>query len=403
MNLPEYSIRKKVTVTMVTLGVIVLGVISFVRLPQELFPPITFPQVTIVTEYANAAPEEIETLITRPIEEAIGSVAGLKQIESISREGRSTVLASFNWGQDIDFAALAVREKIDLIKERLPKESEDPVVLKFDPLTRPIMILSLTGEDLDPVQLKLYAEKMIKDNLEKVEGVASASISGGVDREILIEIDQARLHANHLSLLEVIESIEEANISYPAGSIKKGLYEYLIRTSGEFRSVRDISFAVAGVDTVEEVKREEASFLERGARGPRKTLDTLREEVGEEMLEKRLVLIRDIAEVKDTVAERTSISRLNEKNNISVSIQKQADANSIRLVDRLRKTLSFLSEELKARGIRYEIIYDHSIFIRQSLRNLLSEALTGGFLAFIVLFFLIPLFFLNLLEALRFL
>ena len=116
MNLAEFSVQKKVTVVMCTFGMILMGVISFMRLPQELFPPITFPQITIITNYTNAAPEEIETLITKPIEETVGSVAGLKRIESISREGRSTVTVSFSWGQDVDFAALAVREKIDLVK-----------------------------------------------------------------------------------------------------------------------------------------------------------------------------------------------------------------------------------------------------------------------------------------------
>src|SRR3989338_4951520 len=144
---------------MLTLGLIVIGIVSFMRMPQELFPPINFPQITIVTEYPNAAPEEIETLITRPVEEAVGSVVGLKRIESTSQEGRSTVLVSFDWGQDIDFAALAVREKIDLVKEKLPKESGDPVVLKFDPLARPILMLSVTGDNLKPIQLKMQAER----------------------------------------------------------------------------------------------------------------------------------------------------------------------------------------------------------------------------------------------------
>lgn len=372
---------------MVTFGLVVVGAISFLRLPQELFPHVTFPQVTVVTDYVNAAPEEIETLITRPIEEAVGSVSGLKRIESVSREGRSTITVSFNWGQDIDFAALAVREKIDLVKERLPKESEDPVVLKFDPLARPIMIISVTGrEDVEPAQLKLLTEKMLKDNLEKIEGVASATISGGVSREILVEIDQGRLQANHLSLLEVIKSVEEANVSYPAGSIKKGLYEYLIRTVGEFRSVREIQFAVAGVDTVQKLKREDTSFVERGAgEGPRETLDSLRTEVARRILEKRLVVVKDIAEVVDGFAEKTSVSRYNAKENISISVQKQAATNTIRLVDRLRETLALLKEDLDARGLHFEIIYDHSVFIRQALRNLFEEATSGGVLAFLVL------------------
>jgi len=372
---------------MFTLGLILLGVLSFKRLPQDLFPPITFPQVTIVTDYSNAAPEEIETLITRVIEEAIGSVAGLKRIESVSREGRSTIMASFNWGQDIDFAALAIREKVDLIKERLPKEADDPVVLKFDPLSRPILLLSVTAPDLPPVRMKLLTEKMIKDRLEKVEGVASVSLSGGVNREILVEIDQPRLQANHLSLLEVVDSLDEANISYPAGSIKKGLYEYLIRTVGDFRSPAEIGYAVVGVDTVEKLRREDISFVERDlSEGPRETIEKFRGEVEKQMLEKRLVTVRDIGKVVDGLAEKTSISRYNGAANISVAIQKQSNANTIQVVNNLRKELKFLDEDLQSRGLQVKIIYDHSIFIRNTIQNLAHEAMQGGILALITLY-----------------
>ena len=382
MSLPEFSIKKKVTIYMMTALLVLVGVIAFSRLPQELFPPISFPQITVVTEYANAAPEEIETLLTRIIEEAIGSVAGLKRIESISREGRSTITVSFNWGQDIDFAALAVREKIDLIKERLPKDASDPVVLKFDPLAKPVLILSVTGQDLPAVRLKLLTEKMLKDRLEKIEGVASVTISGGVSREILVDIDQPRLQANHLSLLEVIDSLDQANVSYPAGSIKKGLYEYLIRTVGDFRSPTEIGFSVVGVDNVEKVRREEASFIERDiSEGPRKTIERGREDVEKKMLEKRLVTVNDIGKVLDGLAEKTSVSRYNGEPNISVAIQKQSNANTIKLVDRLKKELLGLQEDFASRGIQYKIIYDHSIFIRESLENLAHEGIMGSLFA----------------------
>ncbi|MBI3307695.1 MAG: efflux RND transporter permease subunit [Candidatus Omnitrophica bacterium] len=386
MSLARFSVEKKVTVVMVTLGVMLVGVIAFTRLPQELFPPITFPQLTIVTDYTNAAPEEIETLITKPIEEAVGAVSGLKHIESLSREGRSTVTVSFNWGQDVDFAALAVREKIDLIKEKLPKESEDPVVLKFDPLARPIMILSISAANMEPVQMKYMAEKLLKDNLEKIDGVASATLSGGLDREIIAEIDQGRLEANHLSLLQVIESVEQANVSYPAGSIKKGLYEYLIRTVGEFKSVKEIGYSVAGVDTIDKLKKEDTSFVEKGSGTIRDTIDTLRQEVQKRSLEKRLVLIRDISEVIDGTAEKTSVSRHNGRENISISIQKQAGANTIDVVNRVRKALVVLDPDITSRGVRYEIIYDHSTFVRKSLEDLMSDAKSGGFLVAIVLY-----------------
>ncbi len=387
MSLPEFSIKKKVTVYMFTFGLILLGILSFKRLPQDLFPPITFPQVTVVTDYSNAAPEEIETLITRVIEETIGSVAGLKRIESVSREGRSTIMVSFNWGQDIDFAALAIREKVDLVKERLPKEASDPVVLKFDPLARPILLLSVTAPDLPPVRMKLLTEKMIKDRLEKSEGVASVSLSGGVNREILVEIDQPRLQANHLSLLEVVNSLEEANVSYPAGSIKKGLYEYLIRTVGDFRSTAEIGYAVVGVDNVEKLRREDISFVERDtSEGPRATIERLRGEVEKQMLEKRLVTVKDIGNVVDGLADKTSISRYNGAENISIAIQKQSNANTIQVVDQLRKELKFLEEDLNSRGLQVKIIYDHSVFIRGTIDNLAHEAMQGGVLALITLY-----------------
>ena len=388
MSLPDFSIKKKVTVYMLTVLLVLVGVLAFLKLPQELYPPISFPQITIVTEYSNAAPEEIETLITRVIEEAIGSVAGLKRIESISREGRSTIMVSFNWGQDIDFAALALREKIDLVKERIPKEASDPVVLKYDPLSKPILIISVSGPELPPVRLKLLTEKMLKDRLEKVEGVASVTLSGGVNREILVEVDQPRLQANHLSLLEVVNSLDEANVSYPAGSIKKGLYEYLIRTVGDFRSPAEIGYSVVGVDTVEKGKREDASFVEKDtSEEPRGTIEKLRGETLKRMLQKRLVVVKDMAKVIDGLAEKTSVSRYNGEPNISLQIQKQSNANTIRLVDQLKKELAGIQDDLNSRGVRFKIIYDHSIFIRNSLENLAHEAIMGSLLALVCLYF----------------
>src|SRR3990167_1557389 len=169
MNLPRYAIARKVTTIMVFTGIVFLGIISAISLPQELFPRISFPQVTVVTDYVNAAPEEIETLITRPLEEAISSTSGLRELKSVSQEGKSTIFASFGWNENIDFAALSVREKIDLVKERLPKESGDPIVLKFNPLAKPIVILSVTGK-MHPVDLKTLFERILKENLEKVDG-----------------------------------------------------------------------------------------------------------------------------------------------------------------------------------------------------------------------------------------
>ena len=153
MNLPQFSVRRPVTTIMIFGAILLLGVMSWNRLPQELFPPITYPQLTIVTTYENAAPEETETQITRLIEETIGTVSNLRRISSISKEGVSVVIAEFLWGTNMDFAALGVREKIDLIKERLPLDAEEPVVKKFNPFDLPIMTLSVTGQ-IYPARLR---------------------------------------------------------------------------------------------------------------------------------------------------------------------------------------------------------------------------------------------------------
>ncbi len=385
MSLPRYAIQQRVTTAMVTAGLVFLGMIAVLSIRKELFPPLTFPQVTIITDYVNAAPEEIETLITRPLEEAISATNGLRELKSVSQEGKSTIFASFGWNENIDFAALSVREKIDLVKERLPKEAGDPVVLKFDPLARPIVILSVTGR-MSPGDLKMITERFLKENLEKVEGVASAIISGGLDREIQVTLDQGRLQSAQISILDVVDAIDKANISYPAGSIKKGLYEYLIRTVGEFRSVPEIGYTVVKTDVKKELERKQDTFLERGNKSTRETLDTSREGAERKVGEKRLVMIRDIGEVKDSFHERMSISRYNGKENISIAIQKQGSANTVRVVDRVRRELQFLKDDLESRGISAEVVYDHSIFIKDAISSVRDAAVMGGIIASLVLF-----------------
>ncbi len=385
MSLPKLAIQQRVTTVMVSAGIVFLGIISLFSIRQELFPPLTFPQITVVTEYTNAAPEEIETLITRPLEEAISSTNGLRELKSISREGKSTIFASFGWNENVDFAALSVREKIDLVKERLPKEAGDPIVLKFDPLARPIVILSITGK-MSQIDLKLITERLLKENLEKIEGVASATISGGLDREIQVNLDQGQLQSAQVSILEVIDSIDHSNISYPAGSIKKGLYEYLIRTVGEFKTVPEIAYTVIATDTKKELKASPDIFLERSSRGSRETLDTLREEQGRTVGDKRLVMVRDVGTVNDTFHEKTSISRYNGKENISLSIQKQGSANTVKVAERIKQELKFLEEDIKSRGLNVEIIYDHSIFITQAISSVRNSAIAGAIIAALVLF-----------------
>lgn len=374
MGLPDFSVRRPVTTIMIFIGVIILGVISLSRLPQELFPPITYPQLSVVTNYENAAPEEVELLITKPIEEAVTTVPNIKSISSASKEGTSLVMAEFNWGTNMDFAALGMREKIDLIKERLPRDSEEPIVMKYNPFELPVMVLSVTGKQ-DLQELLTTTKKLIKDELEKIEGVASCNISGGIEREILVEIDQGRLQASGISLLAIMDALNKSNINYPAGTIKESFYEYLIRTMGEYQKVSEIK------DTVIEVEdRKETALKEM------RSLAELEQEQSLEKKEglKRFILLSDIGEIRDTVKEKTSISRYNGTDNISISIQKQAGAFSLQVADRVKKALSTIRQTLP-RGVQVRIVYDQSEFIRQSINGVRDAALQGGLLAFLIL------------------
>jgi HAE1 family hydrophobic/amphiphilic exporter-1 len=358
---------------MVFIGLVLLGLISFSRLPQELFPPITYPQLTVVTTYKDAAPEEIELLVTKPLEETVGTVSGLKRISSISKEEVSLITAEFNWGTNMDFAALGVREKIDLVKERLPRGCEEPVVIKYNPFDLPVMVLNITSE-LPATELMQFTRKVIKNELEKTEGVAAVQLSGGREREILVEVDQGRLQASGVSVVALADALNKANLNYPAGTVEESFYEYLIRTIGEFKAVKEISKLPVAVDERPLNPREE-NPQEQGIRPPQ-----------EKKTEKRLILLSDVARVKDTMQEQVSISRYNGRDTISLSVIKQAGANTLWVANNVKATLKDLKSTLQAH-VKVTVTYDQSQFIRGSIAGVRDAAVQGGFLAFLVLLF----------------
>ncbi len=377
MNLAKFSVERPVTVMMVVAGLLIFGVVSLGMLPQELLPQIVYPQLTVVTPYENAAPEEIETLITKPIEEAIGTVAGVKRINSISKEGLSLVIAEFGWNQNINFAALGMREKIDLIKERLPREAEEPIVLPYNPFDEPILILSVTSsrEDRPAVALRELVRRMIKDELEKVEGVASAAISGGLEREILVEVNQDKLESRRIPILDISKSISSANLNYPAGTIKESFYEYLIRTLGEFEHVREIGDVALNANTQEQ---EDESQYGKQAQG--------KYERGAISKERKLIYLKDVATIVDDVRERTSFSRFNGKENISISVQKQALGNTVKTIDRVKKKIRDLKSDLP-KDLDISVVYDQSTFIKESITGVWDAAWQGGVIVFFVLLY----------------
>lgn len=357
-------------------GAILLGIISLGRLPQEFYPSINFPQLTVKTVYKDAAPEEIEILITKPIEEVVGTVAGLKRISSTSKEEVSLVMAEFNWGTNMDFAALHLREKIDLIKERLPRGAEDPIVLKFNPFERPVMVLNVTGERT-PFQLLEITKQIIKNELEKTEGVAACSLRGGIEREILVEVDQGRLQASGIPITKVSDGIAKSNLNFPAGTIEEDFYEYLVRTMGEFQVIPEIKEVVVGVD-------ERGSLIDEYKKSDQE--EQMDKEKRDRSGRKRLIYLKDIAVVRDTFKEPTSYSRFNGKETISLSIQKQSGAYPVQVASNVRRVLKRIQKDLP-KDIYVNIAFDQSILISGAIAGVRDAAWQGGLLAILVLFF----------------
>ena len=230
-------IDRPVTVGMLTLASIVFGIVSFTKLPVELLPEITYPSLTILTELADAAPEEVEQLITRPVEQVVGVVGGLKRCTSVSRAGVSEITLEFGWKTEMDIASLDVREKLDLV--RLPQDALPPVVYRFDPSLDPIQRVAVTGE-LPIRDLRQLAEDVVKKNLETVEGVAAAKVVGGAEEEVQVELDEGRLNVLGLTIDEVAQRIGQENINRSAGELRDNDSAYLLRTVKQYQNLEDI-------------------------------------------------------------------------------------------------------------------------------------------------------------------
>ncbi|OGS02492.1 MAG: hypothetical protein A2278_00865 [Elusimicrobia bacterium RIFOXYA12_FULL_49_49] len=366
----NFPVEKPVTTTMIFLAVFLLGMISWSRLPQELFPSLEFPQISIVTRYEGAGPEEAEKLISKMIEESVGTVRNVKRVSSISKEGMSLVIIEFRWGTDMNFAALEVREKVDLVKERLPRDSQEPVVLKFNPFKSEAMVLSASynRDEDDPwklVELRQFCKKNIKDELERIEGVAKVELRGGEQKEILVEVDKGRILANQLSLLDIIKTLRETNITYPAGMVKEENYEYMVKTVGEFKNISEIG----DVLLIKEETQADQQRSERQRRNARQG---------------SVIYLRDVASISEAIKDPTGYSRFNQRGNVSLSIFPQSGSNLLNVSKLVRKKIKEL--ELKIpKDVNVEIIYDQSDFIKASLQNIYNDAMAGGIISFIII------------------
>ena len=361
MSLPRISTSRPVAVAMLFLAITLLGGISFVRLPIDLLPDVSYPRLVVYTGYPDVAPAEVERLVTELVEAQAAAVQGVEDVTSVSREGVSLVTLQFAWGTDMDFAMLNVRERLDNIRESLPETSERPTILRVDPQSQPILTVSLSGGN-DLWQTKEIAETVFRRRLEQLDGVAQATVTGGLDREIQVEVDPGLLESYGLTLEQVVQALDAANYSAPGGTILRGRYRYPLRTLGEFQTVEEIGQVVVG--------RQQQS----GQGG----------EAGAEGSGYRLVRLNDIGRVVDGYAEREAVARFDGHESVGLLVFKEAGANTVRVAEDVEETLELLREQYP--GVTAEVASNQATFISESISNVVQALVLGGLLAFVVLF-----------------
>ncbi len=348
MKLSEQAVNRPIFTIMVVLIVIILGMVSLSRLSVDLMPDITYPTLSISTTYEDASPQEMEELVTRLIEEAVSAVPGVEDITSTSSEGSSNVRITFNWGTDLDTASNDIRDRLDRVITRLPDDASRPSLHKFDLAAFPVMLLGASG-NLDPIQMRKIIDEQIKYRLERVPGVASLDIWGGLDREIHVDINPEKIKALRITLDTVLDRIRSGNVNLPAGTVTRGNYEVTIRTPGEYQSIDDLRHTV---------------IMERA--GSTITLD-------------------DIADVEDSWQKVTRIVRINRKPGIRLAVNKQSGANTVNVANGVLDELEKISKEIPQ--IQLIPIMDSSQYIKRSIANVASSAVLGSLLAILVLLF----------------
>ncbi|MFC1564504.1 efflux RND transporter permease subunit [candidate division KSB1 bacterium] len=346
MHISEVCVKRPITTMMFYVAVFMVGMISLSKLAVDLLPDLSYPKLTIWTSYSDVAPEEVENFITKRIESNLQTLKGKRKIASVSQEGISLVTIDFEWGTDMDFAMLLVREKIDAIAADFPDGAERPVIVQMDPSSQPIMSLSVSGEDL--VSLKEAATAIIKRRMEQIDGVALATVTGGFDREIHVDVDVEKLTTLGLSLNQISSRINNANSTMAGGYIRKGRFRYSIRSIGEFINVEEIKDVVIASQN------------------------------------SNLIYLKDIASVKDFFKEPDNITRYNGDASVGIIIQKEAGSNTVGVSESIKETVADLKTEIP--DLEIAVAYDQAEFIRNSINNVLQVLVYGGILAFLVLF-----------------
>ncbi len=356
MKLVDGSVARPVAVSMAFIAVIVFGLVSYPRLQVDLLPDLSFPTISIETEYAGVGPREVENLISRPIEEAISVVQGVQQVTSRSRPGRSEITVQFRWGTEMDFAALDLRERLDLIN--LPPDAGRPTIARYDPASEPVVRFALVSDRvLDPrleqdrrelVALRWLAEEQVRRALEGVEGVAAVRVTGGLEEEVLVEVDERRLASLGIPFTQVASRLASENINLAGGIIEEGDAQYVVRTVNEFIEVEEMLRVVVG----------------QAAGQP--------------------VLLEDVARVVREAAERETVSLVNGRESVEIAILRESTANIVALSTAVRERIGEIRSGLPA-GIDLVQVTDQAVFIERAVGDVRSAGILGALFAVLVL------------------
>ncbi len=349
MILADVSIKRPVFTIMIILAILVLGLFSFIKLNVDLFPNVDFPFVTVTTVLPGAGPEQVESDVTKIIEDAVNPIEGVDHITSTSQEGVSIVIIQFKLEIKGEVAAQEVREKVAAIRSQLPNNVEEPVIQRFDPSSQPIITLTLSGQRSEK-ELTTFTKDVVKKRLENISGVGSVTLVGGAEREILVAVDADRLQAYNLSIQDVIQSIASANVEIPGGTIIQGNRQYILRTMGKLEKVPEFRNIIVSSP------------------------------VGQN------IYLSDVASVTDTTEEKTSITRLNGNLAVGLDIRKQSGSNTVQVAESVKKVVSQLETEIP-KDYKITIARDNSKFIRDSINDVLFNLIYGALLAVIVIYF----------------
>ncbi len=356
MKVVDLSVARPVAVSMAFIAVVVFGIVSYSRLQVDLLPDVSFPTVTIETEYGGVGPREVENLLSRPIEEAISVVQGGDQVTSRSRPGRSEITVQFGWGTDMDFATMDLRERLDLIN--LPPDAGRSTIARYDPASEPVVRFALISDRaLDPrlaedreelIALRWLAEETVRRSLEGIEGVAAVRVTGGLEEEILVEVNETRLAQLGIPFSQVSQRLAAENINLAGGILEEGDAEYVVRTVNEFVAVDEMLDVVVGT-----------------AGG-------------------QSILLRDVAEVRRGSAERETVSLVNGNEAVEIAVLRESTANIVALSRVVRERVDLLQNDLPP-GVTTSLVSDQAVFIEQAVSDVRLAGILGAIFAMGVL------------------